>query len=67
VAGPLGGVPVTTAWQVLGLRMEGRPPAMEGNCEYIEYDNGWSMAVGRGANNPYRKNDYYVSFTGTSD
>jgi hypothetical protein len=27
----------TTAWRVLGLRMEGRPPAMEGNCDYTEY------------------------------
>jgi hypothetical protein len=29
-------VPVTTAWRVLGLRMEERPPAMEVSCEYIE-------------------------------
>jgi hypothetical protein len=29
-------VPVTTAWRILGLRMEERPPAMEGSCEYIE-------------------------------
>jgi hypothetical protein len=29
-------VPVTTAWRVLGLRMEERPPVMEGSCEYIE-------------------------------
>jgi hypothetical protein len=29
-------VPVTTAWRVLGLRMEEQPPAMEGSCEYIE-------------------------------
>jgi hypothetical protein len=29
-------VPVTTAWRVLGLRTEERPPAMEGSCEYIE-------------------------------
>jgi hypothetical protein len=29
-------VPVTTAWSVLGLRMEERPPAMEGSCEYIK-------------------------------
>jgi hypothetical protein len=28
--------PVTTAWRVLGLRMEERPPDMEGSCEYIE-------------------------------
>jgi hypothetical protein len=26
----------TTTWLVLGLRMEGWPPAMEDNCEYIE-------------------------------
>jgi hypothetical protein len=32
----LGGVPVPTAWHVLGLRMEERPPAMEVSCEYIE-------------------------------
>jgi hypothetical protein len=29
-------VPVTTAWRVLGLRMEERPPGMKGSCEYIE-------------------------------
>jgi hypothetical protein len=29
-------VPVTTAWHVLGLGMEERPPVMEGSCEYIE-------------------------------
>jgi hypothetical protein len=29
-------VPVNTAWRVLGLRMEERPPGMEGSCEYIE-------------------------------
>jgi hypothetical protein len=29
-------VPVTTAWRVLGLRMEERPPGMEGSWEYIE-------------------------------
>jgi hypothetical protein len=27
---------VTTAWRVHGLRMEERPPAVEGSCEYIE-------------------------------
>jgi hypothetical protein len=32
----LGGVPVTTAWRVLGLRMGERPPAMEVGYEYIE-------------------------------
>jgi hypothetical protein len=25
------------AWRVLGLRMEGRPPTMEGSCKYNEY------------------------------
>jgi hypothetical protein len=30
------GVPVTTAWRVLSLRMEERPPDMEGSCEYTE-------------------------------
>jgi hypothetical protein len=29
-------VTVTTAWCVLGLRMQERPPAMEGSCEYNE-------------------------------
>jgi hypothetical protein len=32
----LGGIPVSTAWRVLGLRMEERPPDMEVSCEYIE-------------------------------
>jgi hypothetical protein len=32
----LGGIPVPTAWRVLGLRMEERPPYMEVSCEYIE-------------------------------
>jgi hypothetical protein len=32
----LGGIPVRTAWRVLGLRMEERPPDMEVSCEYIE-------------------------------
>jgi hypothetical protein len=32
----LGGILVTTAWRVLKVRMEERPPAMEGRCEYIE-------------------------------
>jgi hypothetical protein len=30
------GTPVPTAWRVLGLRMEERPPDMEVSCEYIE-------------------------------
>jgi hypothetical protein len=32
----LGGIPVPTAWRVLGLRMEEWPPDMEVSCEYIE-------------------------------
>jgi hypothetical protein len=32
----LRGVRVPTAWHVLGLRMEERPPDMEVSCEYIE-------------------------------
>jgi hypothetical protein len=32
-------VPVTTAWRVLGLRMEERPPNMEGSCEYAVADS----------------------------
>jgi hypothetical protein len=32
----IGGVPVPTAWSVLEMRMEERPPAMEVSCEYIE-------------------------------
>jgi hypothetical protein len=32
----LGGVPVPTAWRVLGLRMEERPPDMEVSCEFLE-------------------------------
>jgi hypothetical protein len=29
-------IPVTTAWRVLRLRMEERPPGMEDNCKYTE-------------------------------
>jgi hypothetical protein len=29
-------VPATTAWHILRLQIEERPPAMEGSCEYIE-------------------------------
>jgi hypothetical protein len=54
----LGGVPVTTAWRVLGLRMEERLPAMQVaanilNKQLRTNDNGWpsSLGVGRGANN----------------
>jgi hypothetical protein len=32
----LGGIPVPTAWLVLGLGMEERPPDMKVSCEYIE-------------------------------
>jgi hypothetical protein len=32
----LGGISVPTAWRVLGLRMEERPPDMEVSSEYIE-------------------------------
>jgi hypothetical protein len=32
----LGGVPVPTAWRVLGLWIAEQPPVMEVNCEYIE-------------------------------
>jgi hypothetical protein len=29
-------VPITTAWHILKLQMEGWPPDMEGGCKYIE-------------------------------
>jgi hypothetical protein len=35
-ASVLSEVPVITVWHVLGLRMDKRPPAMEGSCEYTE-------------------------------
>jgi len=35
-ASMLAGSLVTTAWRLLRLRMEERPPDMAGNCEYIE-------------------------------
>ena len=51
-------VPVTTAWRVLGLRMEERPPiwrvaANKSNKQSRTADRGWSssLGVGRGANN----------------
>jgi hypothetical protein len=51
-------VPVTTAWRVLGLRMEERPPVMEGSANTLKKqsrraDKRWSssLGVGRGANN----------------
>jgi hypothetical protein len=45
-------VPVTTSWCGLGLRME-QPPAMEGNCEYMNNqprtnDKVWSSSCGVG-------------------
>jgi len=52
-------VPVTTAWRVLRLRMEERPPirrvaANKLNKQSRTADKGWfsSLGVGRGANNP---------------
>jgi hypothetical protein len=51
-------VPVTTAWHVLRLRMEERPPIWRVaanilNKQLRTADNGWSssLGVGRGANN----------------
>ena len=51
-------VPVTTAWRVLRLRMEERPPiwrvaAIKLNKQSRTADKGWSssLGVGRGANN----------------
>jgi hypothetical protein len=56
-------VPVTTAWRVLWLRMEERPPiwrvaANKLNKQSRTADEGWSssVGVGRGANNPPREN-----------
>ena len=52
-------VPVTTAWRVLGLRMEEWPPIWrlvvnKLNKQPRTADEGWSssLGVGRGANNP---------------
>ena len=52
-------VPVTTAWRVLRLRIEERPPiwrvaANKLNKQSWTADKGWSssLGVGRGANNP---------------
>jgi hypothetical protein len=52
-------VPVTTAWRVLRLRMEKRPPIWRVavnklNKQPRKADEGWSssLEVGRGANNP---------------
>jgi len=51
-------VPVTTAWRVLGLRMEKRPPIRSVAANILNKqsrtaDTGWSssLGVGRGANN----------------
>ena len=51
-------VPVTTAWRVLRLWMEERPPtwrvaANKLNKQSRTADNGWSssLGIGRGANN----------------
>jgi hypothetical protein len=35
-------VPVTTAWRVLGLRMEKQTLDMKGSCEYIELRDAYS-------------------------
>lgn len=32
----LGGSLVTTVWRVLGLWMEGRSPAVDSSCKYVE-------------------------------
>ena len=52
-------VPVTTAWHVLGLRMEERPPIQRETVNKLNKQprtayEGWSssLGVGRGANNP---------------
>jgi len=47
----LDGSLVTTAWRVLGLRMEGSPPGTKDSYECIEYqsrtaDKGWGWALG---------------------
>ena len=54
-------VPVTTAWRVLRLRIEERPPIWRVaannklNKQSWTADKGWSssLGVGRGANNPF--------------
>jgi hypothetical protein len=49
-------VPVTTAWHVLRLRMEERPPIWRVAVNILKRtaDEGWSssLGVGQGANNP---------------
>ena len=63
-------VPVTTAFRVLGLRMEERPPMWRVAANILNKqsrtaDEGWSssLQVGRGANNasPSKKNVKYYS------
>jgi hypothetical protein len=70
----LGGVPVPTAWRVLGLRMEEWPPAMEASCEYIEEvvaditrggPPAWGLGVG--LITPHHKKTCYEQFTQSSD
>jgi hypothetical protein len=53
---------VTTAWRVLGLRMEERPPAMEAAVNMLNKqprtnDKGWSssLGVGRGLTTLHHK------------
>jgi hypothetical protein len=36
LASMLGVSLVTTAWHIIGLQMEERPPAIKGSCEYTE-------------------------------
>jgi hypothetical protein len=58
-------VPVTTAWHTPRLRMEERPPAMEGSCEYIEYPAAdkrqgvvLQLGLGVGLTTLHRKNKF---------
>ena len=55
---PMEWVPVTTAWRVLRLRIEERPPIRRVaentlNKQSLTADKGWSssLGVGRGASN----------------
>ena len=59
-------VPVTTAWRVLRLRIEERHPirrvaANKLNKQSRTADEGWpfSLEVGRGANNPPCKKNFF--------
>jgi hypothetical protein len=59
-------VPVATAWRVLSLRMEERPPIWKGaanilNIQSWTADTGWSssLGVGRGTNNVSRRTLLY--------